>query len=71
MSQFLPVCNDNTWSDEYTSKMIVKYDTEEQLTQIVMEMLEIATVVDYGKCLSKFYYIIWENLLCLNGWKQL
>ena len=58
MSQFLPVCNDSTWSDEYTSKMIVKYDTEEQSAQIVSEMLEIATVVDYGKCLSKLYCII-------------
>ena len=68
MTQILPVCNEKKWSEESTSKIMLKYGTEENSAALGMTMLESAAVVDYGKCFAESCYTLeGDSAMILRG----
>ena len=68
MTQILPVCNEHKWSEESTSKMMLKYGAEENSAQLGMAMIETAAVVDYGKCFAESCYTLeGDSAMVLRG----
>ena len=58
MTQVLPPCKENKWSEESTNRMLVAYGTEEKSANLGMAMIEVADVVDYGKAFAEACYTL-------------
>ena len=68
MSQVLPICKENGWSEESTKKMLIAYGTEEKAAHLGMAMIEIAAVVDYGKVFAETCYTLeGDSAVILRG----